>query len=183
MDSMSENIESVKLHYSTYLENKEELTALFLEAFTTGEDAQYIPEQEAEKHLDTLFEAGSGWMLKSGDVIAGLLVSVTLDRDPEFPAERHSAVLPHQTLYVAELLVNSAFRGRGLGRKLMEKLIEQAHEEDFEEIVIRVWDKNRAAVKLYLGLGFEQIDTIVQLKRKSAESHFEMKKLYLTKKL
>ena len=49
-------------------------------------------------------------------------------------------------------------RGKGLGRKLMERLISKAKELGSEQVMLEVRADNQAAIALYLDLGFVQID-------------------------
>jgi RimJ/RimL family protein N-acetyltransferase len=49
--------------------------------------------------------------------------------------------------------------------------------------VIRVWEKNEAALHLYLKEGFKPVGAITQLKRKPDGTELiEMKKIYLSKR-
>jgi N6-L-threonylcarbamoyladenine synthase len=59
-----------------------------------------------------------------------------------------------QTIAVAE-----AFRGQGLARALMRQVLSQAKQLNAGEIFLEVRADNPAAQGLYLGLGFEHIDT------------------------
>ncbi len=59
-----------------------------------------------------------------------------------------------QTIAVAE-----AFRGQGLARALMRQVLSQAKQLEASEIFLEVRADNPAAQGLYLGLGFEHIDT------------------------
>ena len=47
------------------------------------------------------------------------------------------------------------FRGRGLGRKLMEKLAETARENGAQEITLEVRASNAPAIALYKSMGFQ----------------------------
>jgi ribosomal protein S18 acetylase RimI-like enzyme len=61
-------------------------------------------------------------------------------------------------LYIHDLVVQSDFRGKGLGRKLMEKLIEISRERDYCKITLEVREDNQAALALYQSLGFSDCD-------------------------
>ncbi|WP_329844088.1 GNAT family N-acetyltransferase [Stenotrophomonas sepilia] len=61
--------------------------------------------------------------------------------------------------HLGRLLVAPQARGRGLGRGLVEALIEQAFQSDaVERLTLRVYRDNAAAVALYRTLGFEPVD-------------------------
>jgi putative acetyltransferase len=59
---------------------------------------------------------------------------------------------------VAELgmMVDSEWRGRGLGSDLMEACIEWAQEHGAHKVILEVWPHNSAAMALYRKYGFEQ---------------------------
>lgn len=64
------------------------------------------------------------------------------------------------TMHLGRLLVAPQARGRGLGRGLVQALIEQAFQSDaVERLTLRVYRDNAAAVALYRTLGFEPVDT------------------------
>ena len=50
--------------------------------------------------------------------------------------------------------VQREFRGRGLGRSLLEKCIEESKTRNFEKIELEVYSDNAGAVKLYESVGF-----------------------------
>ncbi|HXH33455.1 MAG TPA: ribosomal protein S18-alanine N-acetyltransferase [Plantibacter sp.] len=57
-----------------------------------------------------------------------------------------------QTIAVAERA-----RGRGLGRLLMQSLIEQARQQDTAQVFLEVRADNPVAITLYRSLGFEEL--------------------------
>ncbi len=60
---------------------------------------------------------------------------------------------------IQTITISQAERGKGYGKKLLERLIEEAINQQAEEIFLEVRADNEVAQKLYLGLGFEHIDT------------------------
>lgn len=166
-----------------FVKNKIAMVQLYLQAFTTGEYAQYVSPKSAENQLNMLFESGEAYLLKTADNLAGFVICVSFAFDKEFPTSKHPSISLETTLYIAELVVEASFRGKGLGRKLMKEALLQAENGGYRQVAIRVWDENRAALQLYRSLGFETIDSIIQIKQKSANENFEMRKLYLIKQL
>ena len=55
--------------------------------------------------------------------------------------------------------VERSRRGRGLGRILLESLLEAAREGNFHKVVLAMFPHNEAARRLYRGLGFREVGT------------------------
>ena len=53
-----------------------------------------------------------------------------------------------QRLYLEDLIVTQAMRGRGLGKLLFEKLIEETREKNFSGMVWQVLDWNEPAINV-----------------------------------
>ncbi len=71
----------------------------------------------------------------------------------------HSAKKNH-IAHLFGLYVSPAYRGKGLGRRLMEATIEQvSNRNDLEILELKVYADNVAAVALYMSLGFEVFGT------------------------
>ena len=54
-----------------------------------------------------------------------------------------------QRMYLEDILVNEEFRGKGIGKLLFDKLIEEAKEKKFNGIVWQVLDWNEPAINFY----------------------------------
>ncbi|WP_086476442.1 MULTISPECIES: GNAT family N-acetyltransferase [Arenibacter] len=61
--------------------------------------------------------------------------------------------------WVEDVVVDKAYRGQGLGRKLMEKLVDEGKKDGLSEILLFSNDKRKAAISLYKSLGFKQKDS------------------------
>jgi [ribosomal protein S18]-alanine N-acetyltransferase len=59
--------------------------------------------------------------------------------------------------HILNLCVGEAFRGRGVGKRLLGSLIERAQLAGMGEAFLEVRPTNTAAIRLYLSLGFEQV--------------------------
>lgn len=55
---------------------------------------------------------------------------------------------------VEDVVVDVEQRGKGIGRKLMEKLLEEAKNRDLDEILLFTGHHRTAAINLYKSLGF-----------------------------
>lgn len=56
--------------------------------------------------------------------------------------------------YVEDLVVNPEFRGLGIGRKLLERGIQWARENNFPGVMLETQDDNVSACTLYASCGF-----------------------------
>ena len=54
-----------------------------------------------------------------------------------------------QAMYLEDILVTESARGRGIGRLLFERLIEEAREKKFNRIIWQVLDWNEPAINFY----------------------------------
>ena len=57
------------------------------------------------------------------------------------------------------IYIHRDYRGRGLGRILLEYLIETAKQQDFRKLVLSMFDFNEAGRNLYLSAGFRVVVT------------------------
>ncbi|WP_339837409.1 GNAT family N-acetyltransferase [uncultured Maribacter sp.] len=55
---------------------------------------------------------------------------------------------------IEDVVVSSNYRGKGIGRKLMEKLLEQAEIEKLNDVLLFSGHHRTAAISLYKSLGF-----------------------------
>jgi len=64
-----------------------------------------------------------------------------------------------RTAHLGRIIVSPLARGRGLGRLLMQALSAQAlGQADVQQLTLRVYRDNTAAVALYRDLGFQQVE-------------------------
>ncbi|HTL91735.1 MAG TPA: ribosomal protein S18-alanine N-acetyltransferase [Steroidobacteraceae bacterium] len=59
--------------------------------------------------------------------------------------------------HILNLCVGEAYRCRGIGRQLLNSLIERAGAAGMADAYLEVRPSNTAAIRLYLALGFEQV--------------------------
>jgi len=58
--------------------------------------------------------------------------------------------------WVEDVVVHPDYRGKGLGRKLMNKLLEEGKRKGLSEILLFSNEKRQAAISLYKSLDFKQ---------------------------
>jgi ribosomal protein S18 acetylase RimI-like enzyme len=64
-------------------------------------------------------------------------------------------------LNVHDIVVLKALRGKGVGRKLLEKCIDIARERDYCKVTLEVRDDNIHAQALYKSLGFKDCEPVM----------------------
>lgn len=60
-----------------------------------------------------------------------------------------------RTLYIDDLCVDEALRGKHIGKTLYEYVVKYAKEEGFYNLTLNVWACNPAAIKFYENCGLE----------------------------
>ena len=168
-----------KFNYTTF---RNELIELYLHAFTTGDYAQRIEPDTVGVTLDGIVGDGSGCMAFVDDRVVGLVVAFPLENDPYFPRDRCLSIPVEKTIYIAEVMVHSNWRGRGIASQMLESLLQKALKE-YSHAVIRVWKENKPALELYKKLGFMPVAEISQTKLNEKGEEFEMRKIYLVKEV
>lgn len=63
--------------------------------------------------------------------------------------ENNTALHDMKTLYLDDLCVDESMRGKGIGSKLYEYLLQFAKKEDFYNLTLNVWACNKEAVRFY----------------------------------
>jgi ribosomal protein S18 acetylase RimI-like enzyme len=58
---------------------------------------------------------------------------------------------------ICNVVVREEYRRQGIARRLMEETIAEARRQGAEEVVLQVYQDNPAALRLYTGLGFQQL--------------------------
>lgn len=84
---------------------------------------------------------------KEGDRILGMATLAT-----------YKAISGHKGM-IEDVVVDGGQRGKGLGRKLMEKLLEEGKKMELDEILLFSGHHRTAAIKLYNSLGFQLKDS------------------------
>ncbi len=62
---------------------------------------------------------------------------------------------------IHDIIIKDEYRGKGLGRKLLEKCIEISQERGYCKITLEVRDDNHNAKYLYQSLGFKESEPIM----------------------
>ena len=179
---MLHDLKFVDLNKLNYLKYRNEISELYIRAFTTGEYAQFLDKVSVEKTMDELFNFVSGILVQYKNRIIGALIASPFSEHTDFPHLEFKDFDDDKTIYINELIVDSDFRGKGIAKTMINKFL-KGDIDNCHFAVIRVWNKNIPAITLYKKMNFEPIAYITQTKLKARGEEFQMDKIYLYKKL
>ncbi|MDO9152488.1 MAG: GNAT family N-acetyltransferase [Paludibacter sp.] len=164
---------------------KNQIIDLYFNTFGTGSFAQYIDKSELEKYIEAITHR-KGWLLLAvdNDIVAGVLMAHRLSEEKNIPSEISENFSVKYCVYISELIVAENARGKGCGKQLIETFLENIDKNIYYDALIRVWNENLPALRLYEKTGFSAVASITQSKlRADMQSTFTMNKIYLHKKL
>lgn len=77
---------------------------------------------------------------------------------------KYKVVSGHKGI-IEDVVVSSKYRGQGIGRKLMEKLLEQAEISKLDDVLLFSGHHRTAAISLYKSLGFKLKESGMYIKK------------------
>ncbi len=123
------------------------LEALETEPEAFGKDPEEFRTLSVEDMAERLRQMNGGSFCMGafdGDVLVGI---ATFMRETRIK-ERHKA-------HIYGVYVKASYRGRGLGRALMQNVLDRARPEGLDHLLLAVATTNTTAFELYRRLGFE----------------------------
>lgn len=90
------------------------------------------------------------WVCEENGALLGEISLVREMPDPEY-------TIPHKRAYVSHLIVKKDCRRLGIGKALVEHVVEQAKQMGLQELTIGVDLDNYPALKLYTAAGFDRV--------------------------
>ncbi|MEX0289048.1 MAG: GNAT family N-acetyltransferase [Flavobacteriaceae bacterium] len=73
------------------------------------------------------------------------------------------SVISGKKAWIEDVVVDVTARGKGVGRKLMMKLLEVAREKSLSEVLLFTEDHRKSAIHLYQSLGFKLKDSKIYI--------------------
>ena len=70
-------------------------------------------------------------------------------------------MVPKRRAHIDNLVVHKAVRRQGIGTRLVEAAGKWAKGKGAEEVLLTVWEGNRAAEKFYHAMGFRRVNTVL----------------------
>ncbi|HYH27543.1 MAG TPA: GNAT family N-acetyltransferase [Actinomycetota bacterium] len=97
-----------------------------------------------------------------GAVLEGRVVgTVTVETEERVPGSRDRPPLDPDEMHVRMLAVHPDFQGRGIGRALMDAVVEEARRRGRSRITLDTTEAMKEAVGLYESMGFERGEDLV----------------------
>lgn len=94
-------------------------------------------------------EKRSAYVLLDGSRIVAYAFTQVLE------LQNHSLIYDQKQLFLDDLCIDEALRGRGYGKRLMQEIVRIAEESGCKTVELNVWDWNRSAVAFYKALGMD----------------------------
>jgi ribosomal protein S18 acetylase RimI-like enzyme len=107
-----------------------------------------LPEEEQARLTGALHDHPKSIVLlaRAGEVFAGLLVAF----------ENFSTFTARPMINIHDVIVLQAYRGKGIGRQLMNAIIDEARKRTCSRVTLEVRQDNGVAQRLYESLGFKE---------------------------
>jgi ribosomal protein S18 acetylase RimI-like enzyme len=142
--------ESIEIEKLTSLEeNLKDLTRLYLNGYKGLEIYAYKTAVEIKEYLHWLYKRDKDGILVAKD--KGKIVGfIATDKNWMWTGEKFGEI--------HELVVHPDYRGRGLGKLLLERAIKRLKSENLRKIGLWVGEKNEKARKIYEKLGFTETE-------------------------
>lgn len=118
-------------------------------AYNTAENMQLFIDTnyDTEQLLNELRDAAMQYFLVyANDELAGYMKLRTTDEPAELAGKRH--------IEIERIYVLSAFKGKQIGKKLIEYAVDIATQQQYEILWLGVWDQNTNAMAFYTKQGF-----------------------------
>ncbi len=174
----------MKIIQSSNTNYRNEIIALYIEAFSTGLSREHIDLEELTQYVDFIFEKGYILLAIENQEFIGTIWVYPLSFEKEFPTNILENLNIANCLYISEMIVAGKFRGQGIGKLLLQSFFDTVDKTKYSDTIIRVWKENIPALRLYEKIGFKPIATIFQTKRIPEKNEFfVMEKIYLHIKL
>ena len=162
---------------------RKEMLSLYIETFSEGDAFQYLPIEKTDHYLLNLVQKGHIIIATYQNELVGALIAYNLLNDASLPQTIKENYPIEQSGYIAELLVSQHHRRKGIGKQLIHEFFKSNIANNYTDVFIRVWYKNKAAIALYKQFGFTPVAEITQSKLKADKSETQSyHKLYMHKK-
>ena len=105
------------------------------------------------------------WVAEEGGSVLGYCLAMV----EETAGQANMA--DRRVLYIDDLCVDEAYRGRGIGSALCREVMAAARAQGFDSVTLNVWTGNDGARRLYEKLGFAPLKTTMEMRLKEKEEN------------
>ncbi|MGK0689078.1 MAG: GNAT family N-acetyltransferase [Aquificaceae bacterium] len=128
-----------------------DLVEVYLQGYKGLEEYSYTHSEDVQAYLNWLFrrDVAGIWVAEEDGKIVGFVAS-----DGNWFSKREGKVVGA----IHELVILPEYRNKGIGKALVEKVIEYFKSRGLDTAELWVGDKNTQALEFYKSLGFEEKD-------------------------
>lgn len=128
-----------------------DLVEVYLQGYKGLEEYSYTHPEDVQAYLNWLFrrDVAGIWVAEEEGKIVGFIAS-----DGNWFSKREGKVVGA----IHELVILPEYRNKGIGKALVEKVIEYFKSRGLDTAELWVGDKNTQALEFYKSLGFEEKD-------------------------
>ena len=128
-----------------------DLVEVYLQGYKGLEEYSYTHSEDVQAYLNWLFrrDVAGIWVAEEDGKIVGFVAS-----DGNWFSKREGKVVGA----IHELVILPEYRNKGIGKALVEKVIEYFKSWGLDTAELWVGDKNTQALEFYKSLGFEERD-------------------------
>lgn len=126
-----------------------DLVEVYLQGYKGLEEYSYTHSEDVQAYLNWLFrrDVAGIWVAEEDGKIVGFVAS-----DGNWFSKREGKVVGA----IHELVILPEYRNKGIGKALVEKVIEYFKSRGLDTAELWVGDKNTQALEFYKSLGFEE---------------------------
>jgi ribosomal protein S18 acetylase RimI-like enzyme len=107
----------------------------------------------SEKWLDSILDNNDIYLIVSeykGKIVGAILYKIEKNHEDILLKERKYG-------YIEEMIVSESYRGKGIGKKLLNYAINDFKTKSLKDFEIDVWEKNKIGLRFYENQGFKTI--------------------------
>ena len=114
--------------------------------------------------------------------VVGFGVGVPASTKPDIARDLHGLLPVQHTFYLAELGVLEGYRGRGIGRQLIEYRLQAIDHKRFTHVVLRVSAVKNISYDMYIRMGFDDIGVYTEVHARRIDGRVSTdRRLFLSK--
>ena len=116
--------------------------------------------------------------------VVGFGIGVPAASKPDITRDLHGLLPVQHTFYLAELGVLEGYRGRGIGRQLIEQRLEAVDHHRYTHVVLRVSAVKNVSYDIYMKMGFDDIGVYTEVHARRIDGRVTTdRRLFLSKVL